>query len=438
MSGTVDLVLVRMRAERPVSVSAPETAGLKSVDLPVAREPFSGKPYIPTTSAVGSLREHAASVLAPDVVVRLFGGGDPADLAPSLLRAMGTAIPDGTGTDVRSQTAIDRFSGSARSRSLRSREQVPVGTEMHLYLCLVHPDPTDLQALRQALGAWRPVLGGGRGVGLGECRLLSASHRSLDLGSREGLAAWLALDGPGTWDTKGWTSWNITPALRDADVSLEFTLDGDLHVGTGQQRRRDGGGGIASVDRNGEDYVVPGSALKGVFRSRAEFVLRSLGLRACASTGSDGSVPGLVDRCGSDPCLTCRIFGWTGGSAAGQRSAVRFRDATIVGAEPAERTHVAIDRFTGGQAHGLLFTEEVVSSGRITVEILIEDRQLQPVIEALMHVVAWDIHDGYVGIGHGTARGMGSLRLGPTSASRARERWFAGLASVRAAAEEAA
>lgn len=97
---------------------------------------------------------------------------------------------------------------------------------------------------------------------------------------------------------------------------------------------------------------------------------------------------------------------------------------------------MALDRFSGGQTHGLLFNQEVVEEGTVNIDITVADPTLREEADALIKAVALDIHDGYVGVGHGTARGMGSLQLTDDDAKAFRTLWLETLEKVTAAAEE--
>jgi CRISPR/Cas system CSM-associated protein Csm3 (group 7 of RAMP superfamily) len=105
----------------------------------------------------------------------------------------------------------------------------------------------------------------------------------------------------------------------------------------------------------------------------------------------------------------CDLFG-----SATKRGRLAFRDSTITGSQRQTRNHVAIDRISGGARDKLLFTDEVVVAGRISLTITC----LGPVAEwqrnLLLHVVR-DIHDGLIGVGGGAQRGQGTLRLADAS-----------------------
>ena len=195
------LVLASLRAEEPVSVAASEAAGLLGTDLPVARRPTDGEPVVPATGVTGSLRAHAAQSMSTAEVTALFGGPDHDTLAPSLVRVLGTWTKPPPGRDqlapvLRSQTAVDRTTGAGRTRSLRSREHLPVGTVVTTLIMLVDATHDLVGSLQQLLGTWRPLLGGARGSGHGACSVSALHALTLDLGVTADLATWLELDGP--------------------------------------------------------------------------------------------------------------------------------------------------------------------------------------------------------------------------------------------------
>lgn len=62
---------------------------------------------------------------------------------------------------------------------------------------------------------------------------------------------------------------------------------------------------------------------------------------------------------------------------------------------------------------GLLFTHRVARGGELTVTIdaLDADDELWASAQALFALVAWDLHEGLVGVGGATTRGYGTLTL---------------------------
>jgi CRISPR/Cas system CSM-associated protein Csm3 (group 7 of RAMP superfamily) len=127
-------------------------------------------------------------------------------------------------------------------------------------------------------------------------------------------------------------------------------------------------------------------------------------------------------------CWTCRVFGHGGGqdedtTTVGARSLVRLADTVIVDPVEVCRTHIAIDRFTGGVLDGALYQAESLESGSFHLRVdhfpdnLPESQREE--IRAVLRLVLEDLDDGLIGMGGGTARGYGSVRVDLATAEAA-------------------
>lgn len=203
--------------------------------------------------------------------------------------------------------------------------------------------------------------------------------------------------------------------------------------------------------RNGNAEVyLPGSSLKGVFRSHIEKVIRTLKdsvvcnpfVRTNPDSENDQLVcPNYADvSCGDkfgvrqeerlevnrvqwrrhpkkedlsnevvyiDSCPACRLFGST--SFIGR---VAISDAYLAGGireKVEQRDGVGIDRLTGGAASGAKFDLEVVSSGvDFKTDIYLRNFEVWQ-LGILMLIVA-DLEDGLIRIGSGRSRGLGNVK----------------------------
>ncbi|ARU61773.1 hypothetical protein CBW65_12605 [Tumebacillus avium] len=159
--------------------------------------------------------------------------------------------------------------------------------------------------------------------------------------------------------------------------------------------------------RNGKmEAVIPGSSLKGVFRSRAEQLLKTLGhhtdtFRFVRRNG--GTARELYDN--SD--LAQQLFGSTV-----IKSRILFQDAfPVEGTEVVTglRHGVGIHRVTGGAAGGVKFDTEVVEEAVFQAEIRLVNYELWQ-----LALVAWliqDLHEGFIKIGSMTTRGFGRFEV---------------------------
>ena len=186
--------------------------------------------------------------------------------------------------------------------------------------------------------------------------------------------------------------------------------------------------------RNGTmEVYLPGSSLKGVFRSHIEKVIRTLKdgvvcnpfVRTDPDSENDQLVcPNYAEvSCGNkfetrqedlsneavylESCPACRLFGST--SFIGR---VAISDAYLAEGsqqKTEQRDGVGIDRLTGGAASGAKFDLEVVSSG-VDFETDIYMRNFEVWQLGILMLIVTDLEDGLIRIGSGRSRGLGNVK----------------------------
>jgi len=445
-----------------------------------------GSPHLPGTSVAGALRAGVRDRLGAERSDEWFGhlkevdrSSETVDSVASPIRVLGSRLcrdrtggpapgdrsgrgddvdrTDGThdaggggGTDAtqaghhllaRASTAVDRWRGAARNSTLRVDQLLSVGARIAVDLRWDDADPADVEEFSGLLATWSPLVGRGVSRGRGRCVVEELRHGTLDLRRTDDLLLWTTSSGPALVERVAVTSVPVAPADPRILFRVPLLVAGPFLVGGGQAARETTGQGedreICVPLREAGRFVVPGSALKGIVRSRAEFVLRSCreavgtaadqaGPLVCPSHGADtggvagGTGPSTDGNTGSDcgTCWCCEVFGHGGGrdesrSAVGSRAVVRFRDATVEDTREVERTHVAVDRFTGGARENLLFTVRALEAG--SFDLVVEDLGLpgseREKFLALVRLILQDLDDGLMGIGRGTARGQGDVRV---------------------------
>lgn len=184
-----------------------------------------------------------------------------------------------------------------------------------------------------------------------------------------------------------------------------------------------------STIRDGKQvYFIPGTSLKGVFRSHFERIARTLAPGSVCIPYYDPKRKGVVDSeinsygCGFrgpgngrpdnsataylEACPACRLFGSL--RFAGRLSfsdAFPCQDAMPV---PSERTGVGIDRFTGGTVGGVLFDLVALEGGRYKTYVrLVNFEQWQL---AALNFLVDDLAQEMIAIGSGRSRGLGRVR----------------------------
>ena len=178
--------------------------------------------------------------------------------------------------------------------------------------------------------------------------------------------------------------------------------------------------------RNGVAQVyIPGSSLKGVFRSHVEKVIRTLRpgevvvsnpFEASGAEQSSGNWFTERDKAKEkldnamvyrQSCPVSRLFGstWFIGR-------VSIGDAYLVNETPPIPTEVrdgvGIDRLSGGAARTAKFDMEVVSAGtEFQAEVVLRNFECWQLGALLL--VTQDIQDGLIRIGSGRSRGLGAV-----------------------------
>lgn len=410
-------VLIRLvlTLQAPGGVAGPEQQSERSIDLPLATAPgLDGpEPHVPVTSLAGSLRASlAADPELANHVEELMGPppnrDDEDELAASALRMLGTQL-DSAGTVSRVRVAINRERRAAAAGSgLRHSQHLAPGTRITAYMQLDQPELWGV--LRSGLQRWQPYVGGDRTVGHGASAVKEIHHRFVDLNTAEGRRAWLTTRGPDLFDPETMTPVPVPESrASNAYFSARWTIVDGLHIGVGGPPGREPQAADPVLALEDNTPYVPGSTWKGVLRSRCEFILRSLGVPACTPRASDDvGVEACPPPCGE--CLVCHAFGSPGTDEhPGRQGSLAFDNSDISGAVvDAAQPHVALDRVVGGAHRGLLFFEQVVRTGQLTLTV----RALHETpreVHALLVLACRDIHDGYLGVGGSSHRGQGTL-----------------------------
>jgi CRISPR/Cas system CSM-associated protein Csm3 (group 7 of RAMP superfamily) len=393
-----------------VSVEPGWAVGTFTVDDPVIDRDIlldaEGRPWVPGSALAGSLRAHLSQA-SPPADERLMGSRPPRNQteaaagAASPLWIVGTVFaaeaaagrPDGPAElEIAGQTAIDRERGAAAAGPLRFSRLAADGGTLTVYL---RYDPGDAGPLTdhdlRLIASWPPAIGRDRTKGAGRAELTRLQVGTVDPATPQGAATWLTHDGPALFEAVA--TRDVPCDSRAAESWLEATLtitDG-LLTADGRPDK------VTRSRRRGGKPLIPGSTWKGIIRSRAEYIIRSRYGEQAACQQLDG--------CGS--CVTCEIFGHQG-----QRSRLAFRDSYIEDVpEPLPvRTHVGIDRVTGGARDSLLFQTQPLTAGQLRLRIdALGD--VAPWVRNLIWHVLHDIDDGLIGVGSRTTRGLGTLRL---------------------------
>lgn len=295
--------------------------------------------------------------------------------------------------------AIDRYWGSAGDTALFEHEYLPRGKELALTITaeaglpddvevpqgdVAPPGPEQVEKLFALIIGLikdgRVAFGGRQNAGWGRVAL-SDSEKAWRLtkaepGSRTGLEEWLS--------GAGGRSVDVAPVDCGGSgrMRIEITWDSPTGILVAEPQK-DGPGegadaGAADGAPEGADseetkparplragpeetdpIVLPGSSVRGALRTRATRIARTILLaKKDPSTGADWSGAGVHEQLAQDPSLVRDLFGSTT-----HRGALTVLDTLAAKDGPNRKvTHNAGDRWTGGVADGLLYSEEVYDS----------------------------------------------------------------------------
>ncbi|GGP08455.1 RAMP superfamily CRISPR-associated protein [Nonomuraea glycinis] len=444
-----------------------------------------GRLYVPGTTLAGVLRAWCRGAGGTSTAMDELWGYAPEegdDGQASRVIVADALVADTTATDERGvpvdplepdalefrpSVGIDRVTGAAAPEFLYGRHVVPIGCYLRLELVIESRDAADrdealLGALLGALSGQQVRLGAATSKGLGSVRLLDDP---LDVvvdrfDSPEGLLAVLRND-PSRQRTVASlrsTSLELPERRRILDVRIAWTPTAPVMV-------RSGADGLfvdtmpltTRIDGRHLTLVLPGSSIKGMLRTHAELVERtvrgipapsalpgesaakhSAAFRAqldqlCAvrtlfgaardDAGSRGAGALRAEECLADVTipqeLWAKVTGFdeeTGPSEGDQSPSmpeqVRDRLADL-GLERSD--HVALDRWTGGASDGRLFSvlepynvrwEPI----RLSVDLTRLDTA-ENIGLALLLFVLRDLAEGRIAIGAATNRGFGDVEV---------------------------
>lgn len=364
--------------------------------------------------------------------------------------------------ETRDHVAIDRFSGAAARGHLYHQEVLPAGTRFPFRMVVEdRGDPAVRRLVERVAALLRgPGVSVGAAVtrGLGRVRLHEARLLRWDLATRDGLLATLRGDAtvielppPVHHDPPKDVLRIVIPWRPRGPLGVHVSAEGDVVDAFP----------LTTSDGDGFRLELPGSTIKGVLRSHAERIARTVagtsalgefldqmradGLGPVADlfgTANDGPAADGATRRGALTAATClsevslpreqwqavrlpKADGTAGhadprSDLARLQKAVTELNSAVKGMRFVVAHHVAVDRWTGGAADNRLFAvlEAHADAGAWRPMILDLDLRWLPderrsAALALLLLVLRDLCDGWIGFGHATTRGMGGVVVDP-------------------------
>ena len=298
--------------------------------------------------------------------------------------------------------AIDRYWGSAGDTALFKHEYLPRGKELALTITaeaglpdgvevpqgdVAPPGPEQVEKLFALIIGLikdgRVAFGGRQNAGWGRVAL-SDSEKAWTLtkaepGSRAGLEEWLSgaggrsvdvapVDCGGSGRMRIEITWDSPTGILVAEPQDDGSQEeADAGAADGLPEEAEGADSeetkparpLRAGPEETDPIVLPGSSVRGALRTRATRIARTILLaKKDPSTVADWSDAGVHEQLAQDPSLVRDLFGSTT-----HRGALTVLDTLAAKDGPSRKiTHNAGDRWTGGVADGLLYSEEVYDS----------------------------------------------------------------------------
>ncbi|MHB1557392.1 MAG: RAMP superfamily CRISPR-associated protein [Isosphaeraceae bacterium] len=436
-------------------------------DLPLARD-GADRLYVPGTSLAGALRQWCTARFDATLVESVWGfqEGDKGHASHVLVLDAVIENADSVVVEIRDGVGIDRGRGAAAEHIKYDRAVLPRGTRLPLRLEFEVCRDRDrkqllgmVAALRDALATGGLRLGASKTRGLGRVELLDARITEQVFSTREGIFKLLKSGGDGTPVSQE----ELTEA-RDAfpppespqfEIMIDWRPAGPLMVKAGFDGIAVDMLPLVSGVGGGLALVLPGSSVKGAFRSQGERIVRTVldrdlsnqsdpkkkflhdlelplidelfGLRGLseedmkkrtANIPESTPLPGLgalgIDDCYGTHQIAAAQWQEIVSAQTDQDLRVGLNRAFL---QPwQEAYHVAVDRWTGGAAEGFLYTVLEPHRAewepiRLTVDLgrLAEPHRLPAV--ALLLLILRDLVQARVPFGFATHRGMGAVKV---------------------------
>lgn len=353
------------------------------------------RPFIPGTSIAGVLRRYVRDI-DDRLEDLLFGYADRADGSLQSAVNIKDIVLEHAEITVRDGVSIDAYTGTGIAGAKYNYEAVERGAEGELDMSVTIRSYHAQQypGLKDAVKRIADLLAGGirlgaltsKGFGFVQCRNVQADF--YDFHRPEDVRDWLLKKAP---------SDRYRGNKADMEASpLNFLVQGEFALKTSLLVRDGDVGGDDDVHavqlKSGDDFLIPGTTVKGVLRHQAMYILRRLGK-------SEQTIRDLMGYADKESQKKSRFI----------TAETYFRD----GAVEAKQTRNAIDRFTGSTIESKLFAEKPVWPVKKHAPVL-------RIAFAIEHCSDWeaglallllkDLWNGRTAVGGGAAVGRGYLQ----------------------------
>ncbi len=375
--------------------------------------PATGLPFLQASGIAGVLRGYMDKSMgrAED----LFGssGDDAKECRITVTDGIFTK-PDAIRMEKRPHVKINRETGSVSSVKIKGTansagqkfdmDYVGAGAAFRFELYIktdlerMEPDQTTVLGMLSALNNYEIQFGGKRSEGCGQVRISRILYRVFVMTDSADRAKWAREESLPEAEYKNITASLSSVGSRDYVITLSGKTENDILIRTiAVNKSGKDAPDAANIQNSRQEYIIPGSSIKGAIRDRAEKICQYLQNHGTYCTD-----------------LIARTFGeaaeGTGEGIAGNAS---FADIVIGDRESNDNMplqhRIHIDKFTGGVMNGALINEKN-AAGSIRLEIRVHHGDYQKKSTAILLMALRDLANGLYNLGSGYSIGKGFLK----------------------------
>lgn len=411
-----------------------------NIDMPVMVDK-NGNPFIPATSLAGAFRDIVCNLEYctacnseycstcnldddPKFVTAYIFGTDR-DLAKGIKKncieeqqsmiSIRDVLIENAKISNRDGVSIESITGVAKKAHKYDFEVVERGASGKFYIeCTIrkyHLDNGRIEKINKMLKKLWEVLSQGFSLGamvskgLGKVCVENLTVDTYDfLNNKSDVLAWLNPNGrqnPLSHKSYEKIEGKVNYPKNSFVIEAEFTINGSILVRDKSftallSEAKDNVKAIMKKSRN--DFLIPGSSIKGVLRHRAEYIADVLGMNYDMIYLLMGYPSGIKDEKGKEIKLRSRLF----------VNDVYINPERVCAYN---QSRIRLDRFTGGTIEGALFTEQPITqlNSEPPIKITLEIRSAKDHEIGLLICLLRDLWLGRISIGGDKAIGRGIL-----------------------------
>lgn len=379
----------KLIAKSPLMIGAGENDGL--TDTLVLRDK-NEQAYIPGTSLAGVLRSMVLASCDEEMALSLFGDLDMG--WQSSITVLDVPLSKAK-TIIRDSVCIDTYTGVGIEGAKFDYEAIAAGAEGDFQLVITlryfhaqkgYKDDVVKLVNQIADQLMQGIHLGARttkGFGLVQC--VNVKSYYYDFAKPQAVKAWL------TNDKKGCQVYNAKPQALVDENSL--VVEGDFRINGSLIVREAGEDDNTSTMLGGKnDYIIPGTTVKGIIRKQSQKIADYLGL-------PESFIPELMGYADKNTLTK-------------QKSRLMVDEIYLPKEEYKKFKHTRnrLDRFTGGTVDTALFSSEpIYDIGKGTIKLRFTVKSCSEAEAGLLLLVLKDIWTGQVAFGGEKSVGRGTL-----------------------------